>query len=116
MWWAVAGPRVGGAALFRHGQLRLYLLGLLDESPRHGYELLGLLADRFLGLYQPSSGTIYPRLARLEADGLLTHARHGSRKIYALTPAGRREVAARRREWLALDAEILTQVRAAVET
>jgi len=59
--------------VFRHGRLRLYLLKLLDESPRHGYEVIRLLQDRFLGVYAPSPGTIYPRLARLEEDGLVTH-------------------------------------------
>ena len=50
--------------VFRHGRLRLYLLKLLDEAPRHGYEVIRLLQDRFLGVYAPSPGTIYPRLAR----------------------------------------------------
>ena len=52
--------------VFSHGRLRLYLLKLLEESPRHGYDIIRLLEDRFLGLYAPSPGTIYPRLARLE--------------------------------------------------
>ena len=54
--------------VFSHGRLRLYLLKLLDESPRHGYEVIRLLEDRFMGLYAPSPGTIYPRLQRLEAE------------------------------------------------
>ena len=37
--------------VFSHGRLRLYLLKLLDESPRHGYEVIRLLEDRFMGLY-----------------------------------------------------------------
>ena len=59
--------------VFGHGRLRLYLLKLLEESPRHGYEVIRLLQDRFLGVYSPSPGTIYPRLARLEEEGLVTH-------------------------------------------
>ena len=59
--------------VFRHGSLRLYLLRLLDEEPRHGYEVIRLLRDRFMGVYSPSPGTIYPRLARLEEEGLVTH-------------------------------------------
>ena len=47
-------------------RLRLYLLKLLDEAPRHGYEVIRLLQDRFMGVYSPSPGTIYPRLARLK--------------------------------------------------
>jgi DNA-binding PadR family transcriptional regulator len=52
--------------VFAHGRLRLYLLKLLDESPRHGYDVIRLLEDRFMGMYAPSPGTIYPRLQRLE--------------------------------------------------
>ena len=48
--------------VFSHGRLRLYLLKLLDDGPKHGYELIRLLEDRFLGLYAPSAGTVYPRL------------------------------------------------------
>jgi hypothetical protein len=48
--------------VFGHGHLRLYLLSLLDESPKHGYELIQALEDRFGGTYVPSAGTIYPRL------------------------------------------------------
>ena len=54
--------------VFSHGRLRLYLLKLLEESPRHGYDVIRLLEDRFMGLYAPSPGTIYPRLQRLEAS------------------------------------------------
>src|SRR5438445_501198 len=61
------------SAVFSHGRLRLYLLKLLAEGPKHGYELIRLLENRFLGLYAPSAGTIYPRLQRMEAEALVTH-------------------------------------------
>ena len=69
-------------AVFSHGRLRLYLLKLLAEGPKHGYELIRLLENRFLGLYAPSAGTIYPRLARLENEGQVTHTASGGRKVY----------------------------------
>src|SRR5690606_33423134 len=69
------------STIFGHGRLRLYLLKLLDESPRHGYEIISLLRDRFLGIYSPSPGTIYPRLARLEEEGLVTHEEVDGRKV-----------------------------------
>jgi DNA-binding PadR family transcriptional regulator len=75
--------------VFRHGGLRLYLLKLLDEAPRHGYEVIRLLQDRFLGVYAPSPGTIYPRLARLEEEGLVTHDEVDGRKVYRITDKGR---------------------------
>ncbi|MDQ1709388.1 MAG: hypothetical protein QOG49_773 [Frankiaceae bacterium] len=92
--------------VFGHGSLRLYLLRLLDESPRHGYELIRLLEDRFLGLYSPSAGTIYPRLARLEEDGLIAHVEEGGRKTYELTEAGRRELAARAEDLARLESDV----------
>jgi DNA-binding PadR family transcriptional regulator len=79
-------------AVFRHGALRLYLLKLLGDQPRHGYEVISLLEDRFLGMYAPSAGTVYPRLAKLEAEGLVEHDESDGRKVYRLTDAGRAEL------------------------
>ena len=92
--------------VFSHGRLRLYLLTLLAEGPKHGYELMRLLEERFQGLYMPSAGTIYPRLARMETEGLVTHVEAGGRKTYAITPAGEAELTARAGEVAALSAEI----------
>ncbi|SRR6266487_1257384 len=93
-------------AVFSHGRLRLYLLKLLSQGPRHGYELIRLLENRFLGLYAPSAGTIYPRLARMEADGLVTHIAAGGRKVYEITDAGHAELRARAAELATLEHEI----------
>lgn len=93
-------------AVFSHGRLRLYLLKLLDDGPKHGYELIRLLEDRFLGLYAPSAGTIYPRLQRLEAEGLVTHTAAGGRKVYEITDAGRAELRQRADELSTLEADI----------
>ncbi|MFR9674222.1 helix-turn-helix transcriptional regulator [Streptomyces sp. TR06-5] len=93
-------------SVFAHGRLRLYLLRLLDEAPRHGYEVIRLLEERFQGLYAPSAGTVYPRLAKLEAEGLVSHSTEGGRKVYALTDAGRAELAARQDELTELELEI----------
>ncbi|RKN06492.1 PadR family transcriptional regulator [Streptomyces radicis] len=92
--------------VFGHGRLRLYLLKLLGEAPRHGYEVIRLLEERFQGLYAPSAGTVYPRLAKLAAEGLVTHSDEGGRKVYTLTPEGRRELASREEELTALEREI----------
>ncbi|MFV2111932.1 PadR family transcriptional regulator [Micromonospora sp. LOL_025] len=97
-------------AVFSHGRLRLYLLKLLDDGPKHGYELIRLLEERFLGLYAPSAGTIYPRLQRLEADGLVTHTAVGGRKVYEITEAGRAELRQRAGELTALEADIAASV------
>lgn len=94
------------SAVFSHGRLRLYLLKLLADGPKHGYELIRSLENTFHGLYAPSAGTIYPRLARLEADGLVTHTAAGGRKVYGITDAGRAELANRADELAQLEAEI----------
>ncbi|MER8046445.1 helix-turn-helix transcriptional regulator [Streptomyces sp. NPDC094032] len=96
--------------VFAHGRLRLYLLKLLDEAPRHGYEVIRLLEERFQGLYAPSAGTVYPRLAKLEAEGLVTHATEGGRKVYSITDAGRAELASRSGELADLEVEIRESV------
>ncbi|MBO1414368.1 PadR family transcriptional regulator [Streptomyces sp. FH025] len=92
--------------VFGHGRLRLYLLKLLDEAPRHGYEVIRLLEERFQGLYAPSAGTVYPRLAKLEQEGLVSHSTEGGRKVYRLTDAGRVELQARQAELDELELEI----------
>ncbi|MGW9494476.1 helix-turn-helix transcriptional regulator [Streptomyces prasinus] len=96
--------------VFAHGRLRLYLLKLLDEAPRHGYEVIRLLEERFQGLYAPSAGTVYPRLAKLEAEGLVTHTTEGGRKVYSITDAGRAELADRSGELVDLELEIRESV------
>jgi DNA-binding PadR family transcriptional regulator len=97
-------------AVFSHGRLRLYLLKLLAEGPKHGYELIRLLENRFLGLYAPSAGTIYPRLQRMEAEGLVNHTAAGGRKVYEITEAGRAELRQRAGELADLETEIHASV------
>jgi DNA-binding PadR family transcriptional regulator len=98
------------SAVFSHGRLRLYLLKLLDEGAKHGYELIRLLENRFHGLYAPSAGTIYPRLSRMEADGLITHTASGGRKVYEITDLGRAELQRRSSEVEQLESEIHASV------
>jgi DNA-binding PadR family transcriptional regulator len=97
--------------VFGHGRLRLYLLKLLDESPRHGYDVIRELEDRFMGLYSPSAGTVYPRLARLEAEGLVTHEVSEGRKVYRITAAGQAELGERQTDLDDLEQEIAGSVR-----
>ncbi|MGF1427787.1 helix-turn-helix transcriptional regulator [Kitasatospora sp. LaBMicrA B282] len=98
------------SGVFAHGRLRLYLLKLLDESPRHGYEVIRLLEERFHGLYAPSAGTVYPRLAKLEQEGLVEHSTEGGRKVYRITEAGRQELAERQADLAELEVEISDSV------
>lgn len=97
--------------VFGHGDLRLYLLHLLESKPRHGYELIRLLEDRFLGVYTPSAGTVYPRLAALVDDGLIEFDEIEGRKVYRLTDAGRAELDDRRDELGALEVRVVGSAR-----
>lgn len=97
--------------VFAHGHLRLYLLVLLNERPMHGYELIQALGERFGGTYVPSAGTVYPRLAKLEADGLVTSSTDGRKTVYAITDDGRAELAARHDEIADVEAGVADTVR-----
>jgi len=97
--------------VFSHGSLRLYLLSLLAEQPRHGYELILALSERFGGTYSPSAGTIYPRLAKLEEEGLVTKSTDGRKTVYEITTAGRTELEARAAELDAIEDGVTDSVR-----
>ena len=97
--------------VFAHGHLRLYLLSLLAERPMHGYELIQALTDRFGGTYVPSAGTIYPRLAKLEEDGLVTKESEGRKTVYSITDAGRAELSSRDGELGGIEDELSDSVR-----
>ena len=99
------------APVFSHGDLRLYLLSLLDEGPRHGYDIMQALSDRTGGTYTPSAGTIYPRLAKLEEEGLVTKSVDGRKTVYEITAAGHAEVQARAGELEGIEAGLADSVR-----
>lgn len=103
------------ASVFSHGELRLYLLSLLAEAPRHGYDLMQALAERTGGTYTPSAGTGYPRLAKLEEEGLVTKSAEGRKTVYAITPAGRAELDGRADELDGIEAGLSDSVRMIAE-
>ena len=71
------------------GDLRLIVLSLVAESPRHGYEIIKALEDRSGGFYSPSPGVIYPTLTFLEEAGHAVSSVDGNKKVFAITDAGR---------------------------
>lgn len=84
------GGRRGGGRMFGHGDLKLLLLALIEQQPRHGYELIRIIEDMFHGQYSPSPGAIYPTLTMLEELGYAeVSAESGGRKQYAITDAGK---------------------------
>lgn len=84
------GRRGGGGRMFGHGDLKLLLLALIEQQPRHGYELIRMIEEMFHGQYTPSPGAIYPTLAMLEDMGYASVENEaGNRKLYAITDEGR---------------------------
>jgi DNA-binding PadR family transcriptional regulator len=88
------GGPFGGARMFDQGHLKFVILRLLSEKPRHGYEIIKEIEERFGGMYSPSPGTVYPTLTLLEDLG---YARalpeEGGKKIYEITDEGRKHLA-----------------------
>ncbi|MCW4458926.1 PadR family transcriptional regulator [Microbacterium sp. MPKO10] len=97
--------------VFAHGSLRLYLLKLLADRPRNGYEIIQALSERFGGTYSPSAGTVYPRLAKLADEGLVVKTSDGSKNVYEITDAGRAELERRADELDAIEDEVSDSVR-----
>ncbi|MGH7122145.1 MAG: PadR family transcriptional regulator [Acetobacteraceae bacterium] len=90
------GHGYGGGRMFGQGALRLVILSLIAEQPRHGYELIKEIEGRLGGAYSPSPGVIYPTLTLLEEQELIRlavggaeGAEEGGKKRYAITEGGR---------------------------
>ncbi|HMR29661.1 MAG TPA: PadR family transcriptional regulator [Geminicoccaceae bacterium] len=85
------GGRGGLGRFFAHGDLRLVILQLIAEKPRHGYEIIKAIEERVAGAYSPSPGVIYPTLTLLEELGwvTVTPVGEGARKQHAITEQGR---------------------------
>jgi len=96
--WGARGPRGRGwkaraGRVFEQGDLKYVILRLLAEKPRHGYEIIKELEDRFGGAYAPSPGTVYPTLTMLEDLGYArAMPEEGGRKIYEITDQGRKHL------------------------
>ena len=77
--------------MFEQGDLKYVILQLLAEKPRHGYEIIKELEDRFSGAYAPSAGTVYPTLTLLEDLGYATITlEENGKKVYSITPEGQK--------------------------
>lgn len=81
------GGRFG--RFFDHGDLKLVILRLIADKPRHGYELIKEIEEQAGGAYSPSPGVVYPTLTWLEEMAFVTAAdAAGGRKLYSITPEG----------------------------
>lgn len=85
------------------GHLDGMLLAALEAGPRHGYAVMEALRAGSGGQFDLPTGTVYPALRRLERAGLIrgtwAEASGRRRRVYELTPAGRRALAAERGSW-----------------
>ncbi|TSB47793.1 PadR family transcriptional regulator [Alkalicoccobacillus porphyridii] len=77
-----------GKRVFGRGDLKVVLLLLLNEQPRHGYDLIKGLKEKFNGFYSPSPGSIYPLLQLLEDQRHVTHTKEGRKKVFSITKEG----------------------------
>jgi DNA-binding PadR family transcriptional regulator len=85
--WGGGAFRVG--KMLADGDLRLIVLALLEESPRHGSDIIKALEEKSSGIYSPSPGLVYPTLTFLEEAGYATAISEGNKKTYAITDTGR---------------------------
>jgi DNA-binding PadR family transcriptional regulator len=98
------GAESGAASAAAAGELRLVLLKLIADQPRHGYDLIQSIEELTGGDYAPSPGVVYPTLTMLEDMGYIAAQASGetSRKAYAITPEGQAHLEERREEAEAL--------------
>ncbi|MCA1584803.1 MAG: PadR family transcriptional regulator [Acidobacteria bacterium] len=95
----------------KKGSAELLVLALLDEVPRHGYEIARLIAEQSDGVLQFHVASLYPLLYRIERRGWIEgrwveKAGQRRRRYYRLTPAGRRVLSDQRRSWRAFAAAV----------
>ena len=75
------------------GDLRLVALYLIEQQPRHGYDLIKAIEEKSVGFYSPSPGIVYPALTFLEEAGYVTSQVDGNKKLYTITEEGRAHLA-----------------------
>ena len=95
-WGRGSGGSWGRGRRAQRGDVRTAVLDVLDEEPRHGYEVIRELEARSGGRWRPSPGSVYPTLQMLEDEGLVTGEERDGKRVYSLTEAGRTTLAERR--------------------
>ncbi len=91
--WPMPGFAMGRRyRFFETGEIRLAILSLLSEGPKHGYQLMKEMEERSGGAYKASAGSVYPTLQQLEDEGLVESDMVNGRRTYNLTVAGRKEL------------------------
>jgi DNA-binding PadR family transcriptional regulator len=80
---------ISARRMLAQGDLRLIVIALIAQQPRHGYEIIKLLEEKTSGWYSPSPGIVYPTLTYLDEAGYVTAQSAGSKKLYTITDEGR---------------------------
>ena len=83
------GPGRYGRGRAQRGDVRTAILLVLADQPMHGYQIMQAMGDRTGGGWRPSPGAVYPTIAQLEDEGLVTTQEEGGRRLVTLTPEGR---------------------------
>jgi DNA-binding PadR family transcriptional regulator len=78
----------GQERMFQKGDFKYFILDLLKDKPRYGYEVIRELEERSFGLYSPSPGVVYPTLQYLEDMGYVTSREQDGKKVYTITKEG----------------------------
>src|SRR5215218_4326956 len=85
---ARGGPQGRGRRRIQRGDVRTAILLLLADEPMHGYQIMQAMGDRTGGAWRPSPGAVYPTIAQLEDEGLVTTQEEGGRRLVTLTSEG----------------------------
>ncbi|HEY6120339.1 MAG TPA: PadR family transcriptional regulator [Pyrinomonadaceae bacterium] len=88
----------------KRGSTEMLILALVEERPRHGYEIAKLIEERSDGVLQFHVASLYPLLYRLEKKGLIKgrwveKAGQRRRRFYKLTATGLKVLAQQRKTW-----------------
>jgi DNA-binding PadR family transcriptional regulator len=102
--------------VFDHGDLRLVVLQLIAEKPRHGYEIIKAIEELVGGAYSPSPGVVYPTLTLLEELGQVTVAEQDGKKLHTITEVGRAALEENRAAVDALQTRMAQVAASRVET
>jgi DNA-binding PadR family transcriptional regulator len=91
--WDGFGQNFRIGRMLASGDLRLVALYLIEQQPRHGYDLIKAIEEKSKGFYSPSPGIVYPALTFLEEAGYVTASAEGNKKLYTITDEGRTHLA-----------------------
>lgn len=94
--WGGFGDNFRIGKMLASGDLRLVALYLIEQQPRHGYDLIKAIEEKSQGFYSPSPGVVYPALTYLEEAGYVTSAPEGNKKLYTITDEGRAHLSSNR--------------------